>query len=229
MRWIVAALGLLVLGFAAGRWSVRPDPGLEARVRAYQDSTATLRAARDSVLTVAAALGRRADSLEAASADQARRAAAADQRARHHRGEADAFRRLLAEAATGPDSLRACLGGLEAREQECAALRDAQDRLLTALTLEREAAADLRLRGDTLEGQVHRDAARLGVADALIRDLRRAARGCRVPLVNLRCPEGAISYDATDGGFLVGVDYPITSFIRAGARWRVTGSRSGSQ
>jgi hypothetical protein len=112
---VAAAAGALAVGFLAGRWSVRPDPGLEARVKAYQADADSARRQRDAALITARAAVARADSLERAAATWEARARTAREAADRAGGAADGFRRLLADARTGADSLPLLVAECDAR------------------------------------------------------------------------------------------------------------------
>lgn len=220
-RNALIGLVLAAVAFGLGRASVRPDPLLAARVAQWQDSTAVYRAARDRAARLAAVGQEQAAADSARAVDWEARARRAERVAADAAHRADGARALLASAETAPDSLTGCMGALTARETECAALRQTAAGLDSALSAERDGAVALRDVIRVQDGQLATDSRRLGQADQLIGDLRRAVRGCRVPLVGFRCPVAGLAYDASDGGLLAGVSYPATGLIHIGVVWRV--------
>jgi hypothetical protein len=210
------ALGIVgAVAFAAGRASVQ---GVDDQVT--RDSLGAYRRDASAWASERAAL---ADSIRRSVArvavlDTIRRQLLAVIATEHRRGlqlrtRADSLDQQLASARTAADSLPLLVQACEARREECASLRSERD------SLERVVASDSSTRGE-LEGTIGRlrrgwagDSVSMEQARGLIGRLERRVRGCRMPVVDIRCPAAILAYDMVDGQLLAGAGIPVKRWL----------------
>lgn len=223
MSRILAVVVLLIVGFFAGRASNRVDPGkLRDSLATYRAGMQQARAERDSLVEAIIAFRLQADSAEQRERQARARAALSAQNAIAAGRRADSLWAMLAMARTPADSNAILLPACLARAQECADLRRANGDLLTAVA--QADTAKTALRGEIAAHQRTRnsDSTRLAQADRLINQLERAAGGCRVPLLDLKCPAFSATWDL-DGLELApryfSATYPLRSWLHAGVTY----------
>lgn len=212
----VGILVVLVVAFLAGRYSVPGvDPQTLARAdslvatkKAYADERTRRLELSDSLVTLA----RQRDSASrhaTAEADRLRLAG------RAHRTEAQRLGRVLDSAETAADSVP-ILGMIVTR---LGTALDSTEVAADTLTQEvgrlRRDKADLLAATELLTAQVRADSGRMEIQEAVIRSLRKAHSGCRVPVLKIKCPVIGPGYGATfaggqvQHGVSVSVVYPL--------------------
>jgi len=218
---VVLLLGLMAAGFVIGRMS-GGDAGLRRAVQDYRDSAAVWREERAALGRTVAARGdtiRRLDSsvvrLRVMAAGERREAALA-------KLAADSLRAIRLATTDPVLRLQACEAEVVEREREATACGRAVGQLEVALDTAQEGAArrDLTIT-DLVRGRA-RDSSQIASAESVIGRLERAARGCRVPLVGLRCPVGTVSWDTGEIEVLpryFTVSYPVRPWLQVGVTW----------
>jgi hypothetical protein len=217
-RVAIAALVLLVLGFLAGRASV-PEVDL-TRSDSLTVTKPAHDALRDSTRRFAdsAVAAGRADSIENARlARVAASARAAGQRAVEVAG---VLAQQLDSARSAADSVPVLVAVNVLLSQAVDSLGAAADSFSVAYQREQQVSATYRLALVAQGEQIARDSVRLEVYQSIVDGLRKAAKGCRVPLTKLRCPMVTGTADIS-GGALVSAVYPVSSLVAVGVSYRV--------
>lgn len=209
--WVLIGFGVAAgIGFLVGRASGGVDD------RELRDSLAVYRAQRtqdrvalDSSRTRINGLAAFVATVNAEAERWRSRALASEARGNVHRGKADSLLALLAIARTPQDSNAILVNACTERGLECAAIRTANAELKEAAGKDSLAKRTLREEIGVHLDQRRRDSTSLANADGLITKLAKAARGCRLPLIGLPCPEPLGSYSLDDRVIRVGGLVPV--------------------
>lgn len=198
--WVVAGLLAFGLGFCAGRGSRSISPKLRWEVDSLRATAGEYRRSRDSARFAAERLVAEADSLVRERQQFVRSADVSAQVARDLLRKVRNLDTLLASVATAADSLPIVV---EQRNQALAAasnLEVANVDLKAAIAKQIEASGKLRARIETDSLQTLKTEKRLADAEGLVGKLARAGRGCRVPVLGVRCPVIGGGYGLTLAG-----------------------------
>lgn len=198
--WVIAGVLAFALGFCAGRGSRSISPKLRWEVDSLRATAGEYQRSRDSARFAAQRLVAQADSLDAARRQSVRNADMSAQVARDLLRKVRNLDTSLANARNTGDSL---LVVVEQRDQALAAADAAMSEstsLRGALTSQIEASVLLRRRIEGDSVTLARTADRLAVAEGLVERLAKAGRGCRIPVLGIRCPVVGAGYGLTLAG-----------------------------
>ena len=225
---IVGAAALVVVGFFAGRASVRVDDqdlrDSLAVYRSHRKDDAAENARMRNALADEHAARVRSEAATLSLTESAARLVAGASRtmvtANETRRRADSILASLRNARTAGDSIAILANACTERGNECALVRRANDSLFRATDSLRIAGdsssrtiASFRRDSVTYVKRIARDSTRLAEADGLVTRLERNARGCRVPLVGFPCPTAIANYDLTSKAISFGGGFPIKRWL----------------
>lgn len=223
LGWVLA-LGLLLIGFLAGRASGRVDnQKLRDSVAVWKDNRKQDKAANEQLqrdLAVEHGLRAQSESATLRLTESAARLVAGAARtmvtANETRARADAILASLRNARTPAESIAVLTMACSERGNECTLVRKANDSLFRAtdsLTIAGDSAkktiASFRRDSVKLVDRIRQDSTRLKEADGLITMFERNARGCRIPLIDFPCPVPVAGYNVTASRFEAGAGVPL--------------------
>lgn len=199
--WVAGAVVLLVLGFMLGRGSRGISPKLQWQVDSLRATAGEFQRSRDSARFQATRLMAEADSLVRERKQLVINADVSAQVARDLLRKVRNLDTLLARVETAADSLPIVV---EQRDQALEAvghLEAEAGSLRAGLDAQIEASGRLRATIEVQAAQLVRDADRLAVAEGMVVKLvKRGSKGCRVPILGIRCPILGAGYGLTLAG-----------------------------